>query len=59
MFSIFSIPRIVGALVSFFLLCSLAGRPDIPMKMILHLKAETFKVIDMDWGNPSIFDRTS
>ncbi len=56
MFSIFSIPKIVGAIVSFFLICSLVGKPEIPMKMILKLQAETFKVIDQDWGNPAVFN---
>ena len=58
MFSIFSIPKIVGGIVSFVLLCTLIGKPEIPMKMILHLQIETMKVIDIDWGCPAIFDRS-
>ena len=57
MFSFFSIPKIVGAIVSFVLFCTLIGKPEIPMKMILKLQIETMKIIDMDWGNPSVFNR--
>ena len=49
------IPKIAGAILTFFLFCSLIGRPDIPMKMLLKLQVETFKVIDADWGDPNVF----
>ncbi len=54
MFSIFSIPKIVGAIVSFILFCTLIGKPEIPMKMILKLQIETMKMIDLDWVVPRI-----
>ena len=54
----FSIPKIVGAIVTLFLFCSLVGRPDIPMKMILSLQTEAYKHLNADWGNPSIFDKS-
>ncbi len=51
----FSIPKIVGSVASLILFFSLIERPDIPMKMILKLQTETFKLLDSNWGSPSIF----
>ena len=59
MFQIFSIVKIIKAIVLFFALFILLGKPEIPMKMILRLQIETMKVIDSDWGCPAVFDRTS
>jgi len=58
MVSFFSIPKIVGAIVSFVLFCTLIGKPEIPIKMILKLQVEILKVIDADWGSPAVFDKS-
>ncbi len=51
----FSIPKVVGTVVALFSFFIFIGKSDIPIKMILKLQAETFKLLDADWGSPSVF----
>jgi hypothetical protein len=47
----------MGAIVGFFIACCLAGRPDLPMKMITEMRVKALKGTTASWGCPSIFVR--
>ena len=38
----------------FYISCAMVGRPDIPIKLIAKLRAESFAGVSTSWGCPSM-----
>lgn len=56
---VFSRSKLIKKLLGFIIVGLIGWRPDVALKVVVYLQAESFKVINADWGCPAVFNPNS